>query len=92
MILVLWWHGAVAGSEGVLAADAAIHEGGCQLPTTQVDEHSQYRGRQPTARAQTTAVIDLFRQGVTQTEIAKRLGIGRASAYLIVKDLPNTAG
>ena len=52
----------------------------------------KYRGRQPTARAQATAVIDLFRQGVTPTEIAKRLGIGRASAYRIVKDMPNTAG
>jgi Homeodomain-like domain len=52
----------------------------------------KYRGRQPMARAQTTAVIDLFRQGVTPTEIAKRLGIGRASAYRIVKDLVNTAG
>ena len=52
----------------------------------------KYRGRQPTARAQATAVIDLFRQGVTPTEIAKRLGIGRASAYRIVKDLTNTVG
>lgn len=52
----------------------------------------KYRGRQPTARAQTTAVTDLFRQGVTPTEIAKRLGISRASAYRIVKDLDNAAG
>lgn len=52
----------------------------------------KYRGRQPTARTQTTAVIDLYRQGVTPTEIAKRLGIGRASAYRIVKDAAHTAG
>jgi DNA invertase Pin-like site-specific DNA recombinase len=52
----------------------------------------KYRGRQPTARAQTMAVIDLYRQGVTPTEIAKRLGIGRASAYRIVKDAANTVG
>jgi DNA invertase Pin-like site-specific DNA recombinase len=52
----------------------------------------KYRGRQPTARAQAPAVIDLFRQGVTPTEIAKRLGIGRASAYRMVKDLARTNG
>lgn len=52
----------------------------------------KYRGRQPTARAQSSAVIDLFRQGVSPTEIAKRLGIGRASAYRIVKELTKTPG
>lgn len=44
MIPVHWWHGAIAGSDGVLAADAAIYEGGCQLPTAQVGERSQCCG------------------------------------------------
>jgi len=44
MIPVHWWHGAIAGSDGVLAADAAIYQGGCQLPTAQVGEHSQCCG------------------------------------------------
>jgi len=41
----------------------------------------KYKGRQPTAMAKRSEVIDLTNQGVGATEIAKRLGIGRASVY-----------
>jgi DNA invertase Pin-like site-specific DNA recombinase len=41
----------------------------------------KYKGRQPTAMAKRSEVVELTRQGVGATEIAKRLGIGRASVY-----------
>ena len=44
----------------------------------------KYRGRKPTARARADEVLELHRNGVGGTEIAKRLGIGRASVYRII--------
>jgi len=41
----------------------------------------KYKGRQPTAMAKRSEITDLTNQGVGATEIAKRLGIGRASVY-----------
>jgi DNA invertase Pin-like site-specific DNA recombinase len=41
----------------------------------------KYRGRAPTARAKTSEVRRLRRDGIGATEIAKRLGISRASVY-----------
>jgi DNA invertase Pin-like site-specific DNA recombinase len=41
----------------------------------------KYRGRKPTAMAKRDEVKELAVQGVGATEIAKRLGIGRASVY-----------
>jgi DNA invertase Pin-like site-specific DNA recombinase len=41
----------------------------------------KYKGRQPTAMAKRDEVVALNSQGVGATEIAKRLGIGRASVY-----------
>ena len=41
----------------------------------------KYKGRKPTAMAKKDEVKDLAGQGVGATEIAKRLGIGRASVY-----------
>jgi DNA invertase Pin-like site-specific DNA recombinase len=43
-------------------------------------EH-RYKGRKPTARAKAAEIKVLTEQGVGATEIAKRLGIGRASVY-----------
>jgi DNA invertase Pin-like site-specific DNA recombinase len=40
----------------------------------------RYKGREPTARAQ-TEVRELAAQGVSKVEIARRLGMHRASAY-----------
>ena len=46
----------------------------------------KYKGRAPTARAKTDEVIALKKQNVGATEIARRLGIGRASVYRILGD------
>jgi DNA invertase Pin-like site-specific DNA recombinase len=46
----------------------------------------KYRGRAPTARAKVAEVRALQAQGVGASEIAQRLGIGRASVYRVVKE------
>lgn len=46
----------------------------------------KYKGRKPTARARAREVKDLKAQGVGATEIAKQVGIGRASVYRILAD------
>jgi DNA invertase Pin-like site-specific DNA recombinase len=45
----------------------------------------RYKGRKPTARAKAAEVRRLHEQAVRPTEIAKRLGIGRASVYRVLK-------
>lgn len=45
----------------------------------------KYKGRKPTAMARSKEVLALHEEGVGATEIAKRLGIGRASVYRIIK-------
>lgn len=44
----------------------------------------KYKGRKPTAKAKADEVLALHKEGVGATEIAKRLGIGRASVYRIL--------
>lgn len=44
----------------------------------------KYKGRAPTARAKAPEVLRLHGEGVGPTEIAKRVGIGRASVYRIL--------
>lgn len=44
----------------------------------------KYKGRKPTARAKAEQVQEYRDQGMGATEIAKRLGIGRASVYRII--------
>ncbi|PYF13159.1 DNA invertase Pin-like site-specific DNA recombinase [Rhodobacter viridis] len=46
----------------------------------------KYKGRAPTARAKADEVLRLHAEGIGGTEIAKRLGIGRASVYRILGD------
>lgn len=46
----------------------------------------KYKGRKPTARAKSAEVLELHRAGTGPTEIAKQLGIGRASIYRILED------
>lgn len=41
----------------------------------------KYKGRAPTARSKASETHDLWHQGVGPTEIARRLGISRASVY-----------
>ena len=45
----------------------------------------KYKGRKPTAKAKAKEVLELHAGGVGATEIAKRLGIGRASVYRILE-------
>jgi len=52
----------------------------------------KYRGRKPTARAKGEEARGLAATGVRPDEIAKRLGISRASAYrLLAQEVPPTA-
>ena len=44
----------------------------------------RYKGRAPTVRRQAADIIRLKDSGVTPTEIASRLGIGRASVYRVL--------
>ncbi|MCP2680528.1 recombinase family protein [Maricaulaceae bacterium NA33B04] len=44
-------------------------------------EAGKYKGRAPTAMAKADEIKALAAQGIGKTEIAKRLGIGRASVY-----------
>lgn len=47
----------------------------------------KYKGRAPTARAKASEVAELHHQGMGATEIAGRLGMGRASVYRILSTL-----
>ena len=47
----------------------------------QAKRAGRYKGRAPTVRRQAPEIIRLKNAGVTPTEIATRLGIGRASVY-----------
>jgi DNA invertase Pin-like site-specific DNA recombinase len=51
----------------------------------------KYTGRQPTARRKSAQVVELHRAGVRPADIAKRLGMSRASAYRIVAELSDAA-
>lgn len=48
-----------------------------------------YKGRAPTARRQADDVLALIADGARPTDVAMRLGIGRASVYRIVADARN---
>jgi DNA invertase Pin-like site-specific DNA recombinase len=46
----------------------------------------KYKGRAPTARRKSKVVLQLKAEGIGATEIAKTLGIGRASVYRIFNE------
>lgn len=46
----------------------------------------RYKGRQPTARRQAAAILELAGQGVAKAEIARRLGVGERSVFRIIRD------
>ena len=46
----------------------------------------KYKGRKPTARAKSKEVMVLHAAGTGKTEIARQLGIGRASVYRIIDE------
>jgi DNA invertase Pin-like site-specific DNA recombinase len=45
----------------------------------------KYRGRKATARAKANLVRELHEKGIGATEIARQLGIGRASVYRVLQ-------
>lgn len=47
-------------------------------------DEGKYRGRAPTARAKSEDVHRLHAEGLNPAEIARRVGIGRASVYRII--------
>jgi DNA invertase Pin-like site-specific DNA recombinase len=49
----------------------------------------KYRSRKPTARARSAEVVALISDGVRPTDIARQLGIGRASVYRILDSRPS---
>ena len=44
----------------------------------------KYKGRKPTARAKSEEIVALKAEGVRPVDIARRLGIGRASVYRVL--------
>lgn len=51
----------------------------------------KYKGRAPTARAKAQEVLQLHREGIGGSEIARRVGIGRSSVYRILSELNEQA-
>ena len=51
----------------------------------------RYKGRAPTVRRQAADIARLKADGVTPTEIAARLGIGRAIVYRVLSQQPGVA-
>lgn len=51
----------------------------------------KYKGRAPTARAKRAKVLELAAQGVGATDIAREVGIGRASVYRLLTVKPSSA-
>ena len=49
----------------------------------------RYKGRVPTVRRQAAEIIRLKEEGVRPSEIANRLGIGRASVYRVLSEQQN---
>lgn len=46
----------------------------------------KYKGRAPTVRRQISEMRELLAKGVTPTELARKLGVNRASIYRVLKD------
>jgi DNA invertase Pin-like site-specific DNA recombinase len=55
----------------------------------QAKAEGKYKGRKPTARARAAEIATLKADGVRTTDIARQLGIGRASVYRILDSRPS---
>jgi DNA invertase Pin-like site-specific DNA recombinase len=53
---------------------------------SKAQREGKYKGRVPTVRRRTSEIIRLKEQGVTPSEIATRLRIGRASVYRVLAE------
>jgi DNA invertase Pin-like site-specific DNA recombinase len=53
---------------------------------SKAQREGKYKGRAPTARRKAADVLRLKADGVSPTEIASRLGIGRASVYRVLAE------
>ena len=51
-----------------------------------------YKGRKPTAQLQADVIVQLRKDGVGGTEIARQLGIGRASVYRVLDSMKPKRG
>jgi DNA invertase Pin-like site-specific DNA recombinase len=52
----------------------------------------KYKGRKPTARAKSRAVVSMLQEGRSPTAVARELGIGRSSVYRILRSGVGSAG
>jgi DNA invertase Pin-like site-specific DNA recombinase len=52
----------------------------------------KYKGRAPTARAKAAEVLQLSSEGISKAEIARRLRIGEASVYRILREKAELRG
>lgn len=61
-----------------------------KLGIAKAKSEGKYKGRKPTARAQSQSVLKLRSEGITPTEIARSLNIGRTSVYRIINASKST--
>ena len=73
---------AVIGAVGQAEREAMLERQREGIAKAKAD--GRYRGRVPTARRKADEIIRLKEEGVRPSEIASRLGIGRASVYRVL--------
>ena len=75
---------AVIGAVGQAEREAMLERQ--REGTAKAQREGRYKGRAPTARRRTAEIVRLKEQGVRPSEIAVRLGIGRASVYRVLAE------
>jgi DNA invertase Pin-like site-specific DNA recombinase len=75
-------YGAVIGAVGQAERETMLERQREGIAKAQ--REGRYKGRAPTVRRQATEIARLKADGVMPTEIAARLGIGRASVYRVL--------
>jgi DNA invertase Pin-like site-specific DNA recombinase len=73
---------AVIGAVGQAEREAMLERQ--REGTAKAKARGRYKGRVPTARRKADEIIRLKEEGVRPSEIASRLGIGRASVYRVL--------
>jgi DNA invertase Pin-like site-specific DNA recombinase len=73
---------AVIGAVGQAEREAMLERQREGIAKAKVE--GRYRGRAPTVRKQAAEIVRLKEDGVRPSEIASRLGIGRASVYRVL--------